>query len=178
MGSEGGADGSLHPLPLFEDLRVCLVYDFAQFRERPPAPVPKFLIRGSTHHPSAGGTASLIAFSARVSCRTWSRSDYRLDMRYLVTSALPYINGVKHLGNLVGSMLPADVYARFLRARGRNVLFLCATDEHGTPAELAAAEAGLSVNGRIGRTAPPFRTSAKVRYVKSRLTGNAAAGNA
>jgi len=67
-------------------------------------------------------------------------------MRYLVTSALPYINGVKHLGNLAGSMLPADVYARFLRARGRNVLFICATDEHGTPAELAAAEAGLSVS--------------------------------
>jgi methionyl-tRNA synthetase len=63
--------------------------------------------------------------------------------RHLITSALPYINGVKHLGNLVGSMLPADVYARFLRQCGRDVLFVCATDEHGTPAELAAAEAGL-----------------------------------
>ena len=66
-------------------------------------------------------------------------------MRYLITSALPYINGVKHLGNLVGSMLPADVYARYLRARGQEVLYICATDEHGTPAELAAAEAGLDV---------------------------------
>jgi leucyl-tRNA synthetase len=65
--------------------------------------------------------------------------------RYLITSALPYINGVKHLGNLVGSMLPADAYARFQRARGREVLFICATDEHGTPAELAAHEAGLPV---------------------------------
>jgi methionyl-tRNA synthetase len=65
--------------------------------------------------------------------------------RYLITSALPYINGVKHLGNLVGSMLPADVYARFLRLRGEEVLYVCATDEHGTPAELAAAEAGLEV---------------------------------
>jgi methionyl-tRNA synthetase len=65
--------------------------------------------------------------------------------RYLVTSALPYINGVKHLGNLVGSMLPADVYARYLRQRGEDVLFICATDEHGTPAELAALEAGLDV---------------------------------
>jgi len=65
--------------------------------------------------------------------------------RYLVTSALPYINGVKHLGNLVGSMLPADVYARHLRQRGEDVLFICATDEHGTPAELAALEAGLDV---------------------------------
>jgi methionyl-tRNA synthetase len=65
--------------------------------------------------------------------------------RHLVTSALPYINGVKHLGNLAGSMLPADVYARFLRHRGNEVLFICATDEHGTPAELAALEAGLDV---------------------------------
>jgi methionyl-tRNA synthetase len=65
--------------------------------------------------------------------------------RILITSALPYINGVKHLGNLAGSMLPADVYARFQRARGGEVLYICATDEHGTPAELAAAEAGQDV---------------------------------
>ncbi len=65
--------------------------------------------------------------------------------RILVTSALPYINGVKHLGNLAGSMLPADVYARAMRLQGHEVLYICATDEHGTPAELAAAEAGLSV---------------------------------
>lgn len=66
--------------------------------------------------------------------------------RYLITSALPYINGIKHLGNLVGSMLPADVYARYLRQRGHEVLYICATDEHGTPAELAAADSGLAVD--------------------------------
>lgn len=66
-------------------------------------------------------------------------------MRYLITSALPYINGIKHLGNLVGSMLPADVYARFLRQQGETVLYICGTDEHGTPAELAALEEGLDV---------------------------------
>ena len=65
--------------------------------------------------------------------------------RHLITSAIPYINGIKHLGNLVGSQLPADLYARYLRARGHEVLFLCATDEHGTPAELAAAKAGQPV---------------------------------
>jgi len=65
--------------------------------------------------------------------------------RILITSAIPYINGIKHLGNLVGSQLPADLYARFLRGRGHEVLFLCATDEHGTPAELAAAKAGKPV---------------------------------
>ena len=65
--------------------------------------------------------------------------------RILITSALPYINGIKHLGNLVGSMLPADVYARFQRAQGHEVVYICATDEHGTPAELAARAAGQDV---------------------------------
>ena len=65
--------------------------------------------------------------------------------RHLITSAIPYINGIKHLGNLVGSQLPADLYARYQRARGNEVMFLCATDEHGTPAELAAAKAGKPV---------------------------------
>jgi methionyl-tRNA synthetase len=65
--------------------------------------------------------------------------------RHLITSAIPYINGIKHLGNLVGSQLPADLYARYLRGRGHEVLFLCATDEHGTPAELAAAKAKVPV---------------------------------
>ncbi|WP_373002570.1 methionine--tRNA ligase [Hyphomonas sp.] len=58
--------------------------------------------------------------------------------RILITSALPYINGIKHLGNLAGSMLPADVYARTMRLLGHDVTYICATDEHGTPAELAA----------------------------------------
>ncbi|MGJ8544804.1 MAG: methionine--tRNA ligase [Sulfitobacter sp.] len=66
--------------------------------------------------------------------------------RHLITSAIPYINGIKHLGNLIGSQLPADLYARFQRQRGNEVLFLCATDEHGTPAELAAAKAGKPVD--------------------------------
>ena len=65
--------------------------------------------------------------------------------RILITSALPYINGIKHLGNLVGSQLPSDAYARFMRAKGNDVMFICATDEHGTPAELAAAKAGKPV---------------------------------
>ena len=71
--------------------------------------------------------------------------------RILVTSALPYINGVKHLGNLVGSQLPADLYARYVRARGHEVMFICATDEHGTPAELAAAKTGEDVPAYCAR---------------------------
>jgi methionyl-tRNA synthetase len=65
--------------------------------------------------------------------------------KILITSALPYINGVKHLGNLVGSLLPADVHARFRRQTGDDVLFICGTDEHGTPAELGAIAAGQDV---------------------------------
>ena len=65
--------------------------------------------------------------------------------KILITSALPYVNGVKHLGNLAGSLLPADVHARFRRQIGDDVLFICATDEHGTPAELGAIQAGQDV---------------------------------
>ncbi|RML35114.1 Methionyl-tRNA ligase [Pseudomonas savastanoi pv. glycinea] len=65
--------------------------------------------------------------------------------RYLITSALPYINGTKHLGNMAGSLLPADIYARFLRQQGHDVMFICGTDEHGTPAEIAAQNANMDV---------------------------------
>ena len=65
--------------------------------------------------------------------------------KFLITSAIPYVNGVKHLGNLVGSLLPADVHARFRRQLGDEVLFICGTDEHGTPTELAAAAADLPI---------------------------------
>ena len=70
---------------------------------------------------------------------------FYLMARYLITSAIPYINGIKHLGNLVGSQLPADLYARYLRQRDNEVMFICATDEHGTPAEIAANDAGKPV---------------------------------
>ena len=65
--------------------------------------------------------------------------------KFLITSALPYVNGVKHLGNLAGSLLPADIHARFRRQTGHEVLFLCGTDEHGTPSELAAQAARVPV---------------------------------
>ncbi|MCG3254228.1 MAG: methionine--tRNA ligase [Candidatus Heimdallarchaeota archaeon] len=65
--------------------------------------------------------------------------------RYLITSALPYVNTVKHLGNLVSSLLPADILARYLRQRGEEVLAVCGTDDHGTPAEVSALEAGMPV---------------------------------
>lgn len=67
-----------------------------------------------------------------------------MSNRILITSALPYVSGAKHLGNLIGSLLPADVHARFHRQIGSEVLFICATDEHGTPTEIAAAKAGVA----------------------------------
>lgn len=66
-------------------------------------------------------------------------------MKYLITSALPYINGIKHIGTLAGCLLPADVYTRYLKMLGEDAIYICATDEHGTPAELAAKKAGQSV---------------------------------
>lgn len=64
--------------------------------------------------------------------------------RHLITSAIPYVNGIKHLGNIVGCMLPADVYARFRRATGEETLYICGTDDHGTPVEIAAQKEGTA----------------------------------
>ncbi|MBO7066847.1 MAG: methionine--tRNA ligase [Alphaproteobacteria bacterium] len=65
--------------------------------------------------------------------------------KYLITSALPYVNGELHLGHLVGCWLPSDVYARFCRAQGRDVLFICGADEHGTTAVVGAAKENMPV---------------------------------
>ncbi len=62
--------------------------------------------------------------------------------RILVLCALPYTNGIPHIGNLVGSHLPADIFARFCRLKGAETLFVGATDENGTPTEVAALELG------------------------------------
>lgn len=56
----------------------------------------------------------------------------------LITSALPYVNNVPHLGNIIGCILSADVYARFCRLRGYNTVFVCGTDEYGTATEIKA----------------------------------------
>lgn len=65
--------------------------------------------------------------------------------KILITSALPYVNGVPHLGHLVGCLLPSDVYARYMRMMGHEVLYVCGTDEHGTPSEVGAAKEGIDV---------------------------------
>ncbi|XP_019952461.2 methionine--tRNA ligase, cytoplasmic [Paralichthys olivaceus] len=62
----------------------------------------------------------------------------------LVTSALPYVNNVPHLGNIIGCVLSADVFSRYARLRGWNLLFVCGTDEYGTATENKAREEGLT----------------------------------
>lgn len=62
--------------------------------------------------------------------------------KILVTAALPYANGPLHLGHLRSTYIPSDVYARFQRSRGNNVVYVCATDEHGTPIVAAAEKEG------------------------------------
>ncbi|KAL9431324.1 hypothetical protein AB3S75_026495 [Citrus x aurantiifolia] len=58
----------------------------------------------------------------------------------LITSALPYVNNVPHLGNIIGCVLSADVFARYCRLRGYNALYICGTDEYGTATETKAME--------------------------------------
>ncbi|MFM2386498.1 MAG: hypothetical protein RL660_1255 [Bacteroidota bacterium] len=64
--------------------------------------------------------------------------------RHLVTAALPYANGPVHIGHLAGNFLPADIYARFLRAQQKDVLYICGTDEHGVPITIRAKKEGIT----------------------------------
>ena len=64
--------------------------------------------------------------------------------RTLVTAALPYANGPVHIGHLAGVYVPADIYVRYLRMRGRDVLFVCGSDEHGVPITIKARQQGCS----------------------------------
>ncbi|HEY1114455.1 MAG TPA: methionine--tRNA ligase [Chitinophagaceae bacterium] len=64
--------------------------------------------------------------------------------RYLITSALPYANGLKHIGHLVGAYIPADIYVRYLRAQKRDVVFVCGSDEHGTAIPIQAMKEGTT----------------------------------
>src|SRR3989344_8600734 len=64
--------------------------------------------------------------------------------RRLITAALPYTNNVPHIGNIVGSHLPADIFARYCRLQGYETLLIGGTDEHGTASEIAAQQLGVS----------------------------------
>ena len=67
-----------------------------------------------------------------------------IPKRYLITSALPYANGLKHIGHLAGAYIPADIYVRYLRAQKRDVVFVCGSDEHGTAIPIQAMKEGTT----------------------------------
>ncbi len=60
--------------------------------------------------------------------------------RYLVTSALPYANGPIHIGHLAGVYVPSDIYTRYLRMKGEDVISVCGSDEHGVPITLKSTQ--------------------------------------
>ena len=64
--------------------------------------------------------------------------------RYLITSALPYANGPKHIGHLAGAYLPADIYVRYLRAQKKDVVYVCGSDEHGAAITIQAMKEGTT----------------------------------
>ncbi|HSU51909.1 MAG TPA: methionine--tRNA ligase [Segetibacter sp.] len=67
-----------------------------------------------------------------------------LPKRYMITSALPYANGLKHIGHLAGAYIPADIYVRYLRAQKRDVLYVCGSDEHGAAITIQAMKEGTT----------------------------------
>jgi len=71
--------------------------------------------------------------------------------RYLITAALPYANGLKHIGHLAGAYLPADIYVRYLRSRKRDVAFVCGSDEHGTAIPIQAMKEGTTSQAIIDK---------------------------
>jgi len=74
--------------------------------------------------------------------------------RYLITSALPYANGLKHIGHLAGAYLPADIYTRYLKAQKRDVVFVCGSDEHGTAIPIQAMKEGTTPQAIIDKYHP------------------------
>ncbi len=64
--------------------------------------------------------------------------------RHLITAALPYVNGPVHIGHLAGVYVPADIYSRYLKLKGRDALFICGSDEHGVPITIRAAKEGIT----------------------------------
>ncbi len=77
--------------------------------------------------------------------------------RYLVTSALPYANGLKHVGHLAGAYIPADIYVRYLRAQKRDVAFICGSDEHGTAIPIQAMKEGTTAQALIDKYHPAMK---------------------
>ena len=72
--------------------------------------------------------------------------------RTLITAALPYANGPVHIGHLAGVYVPADIYARYLRLKGKETLFVCGSDEHGVPVTIRARKEGITTQQVVDQT--------------------------
>ena len=81
--------------------------------------------------------------------------------RYLITAALPYANGLKHIGHLAGAYLPADTYVRYLKAQKRDVVFVCGSDEHGTAIPIQATKEGTTAQAIIDKYHPIIKQNFK-----------------
>src|SRR5690349_19725448 len=77
--------------------------------------------------------------------------------RYLITAALPYANGLKHIGHLAGAYLPADIYVRYLRAQKKDVVFVCGSDEHGTAIPIQAMKENTTARSIIDKYHPVIK---------------------
>ena len=71
--------------------------------------------------------------------------------RYLITSALPYANGPVHIGHLAGVYVPSDIYTRYLRLKGYDVISVCGSDEHGVPITIKARKEGITPQKVVDR---------------------------
>ena len=105
-----------------------------------------------------------------ISRRFVTRAGHR---NVLITSALPYVNNVPHLGNIIGCVLSADCYARYCRSRGYNTIYICGTDEYGTATETKVgwqipAAAFQSCSLPADCYCPPARQ--KLEYVRLQTT--------
>ena len=79
--------------------------------------------------------------------------------RYTITAALPYTNGPVHIGHLAGVYIPADIYARYLRLKGEDVLFVCGSDEHGVPITIKAKKEGITPQQVVDKYHEIIKTS-------------------
>ena len=81
-------------------------------------------------------------FEMGSNCLTLTLHIFEMPKRYTVTAALPYTNGPIHIGHLAGVYVPSDIFVRYLRLRGRDVVFICGSDEHGVPITIRAKKEG------------------------------------
>lgn len=109
----------------------------AQAEKKVAKEIPKPVYNAATQKVTPNIEAKVVDPSVKVLPKENERN-------ILITSALPYVNNVPHLGNIVGSTLSADVYARYCRARGYNAIYICGTDEYGTATETKALEEGVT----------------------------------